>query len=188
MLDWKPPKWIYYTSLGYGFEHFQSELVTYINEYPEIGVAFNPGSIQMKEGLDKMRDILKIADLLIVNKEEAIRLVGTASLENLHKKLHELGPKLTLITAGIDGSSAYDKEQLLTTGIYSDDRPLIDKTGAGDAFSSGFVSALIHKKPLEEALKWGAINSGNSIKEIGAINGLTSLAEMAKLVVEFPKS
>lgn len=179
---WETPKWIYYTSLGYGFEQFQSELVSYIKENEKIGIAFNPGSIQMKEGLEKMRDILEVSDLLIVNKEEATKLVGQYETGDLHKKLHELGPKLTLITDGKKGSSAYDRENLFEMGTYSDERPIIDKTGAGDAFSSGFVSALFYKKHLKEALKWGAINSGNAIKEIGAIHGLTDLKEMERLV------
>jgi sugar/nucleoside kinase (ribokinase family) len=189
--DWEKPKWIYYTSLGYGFEEFQSKLVNYRNENPDIGIAVNPGSIQMKMGLEKMRNILQVADVLIVNREEALRLLAEdngntsgadADIENVHKNLQKLGPKLTLITDGKKGATAYAGNKVVKQEVYSDERPLKDKTGAGDAFSSGFISAIIHGKPLEEALKWGAINSGNAIKEIGAINGLTTLEEMTGLV------
>jgi sugar/nucleoside kinase (ribokinase family) len=182
MLSWPKPKWIYYTSLGQGFESFQGQLVEYLEKNPDIAVAFNPGSIQMREGLEKMRNILRVTDVLLVNREEAIRLVGEASKEALHQKLRSLGPKLTLITEGKNGSSVFDGNELLEMGTHTDDRPILDKTGAGDAFSSGFISALIVGKPLKEALIWGAVNSGNTIKEIGSIHGLTNRKEMERLV------
>jgi ribokinase len=179
--NWGSPKWIYYTSLGEGFEKFQTELVDHIkNTNKKTGIAFNPGTLQMKAGVDSLRDILSIADILFVNKEETTKLTGASdeetnnSVESLHKKLQELGPKLTVITNGKAGSTAHDGTTMEKEGIYSDDRPVLDKTGAGDAYSSGFLSAIVYGKPLKEALRWGAINAGNVIKEIGAIKGLTS--------------
>lgn len=181
---WEKPKWIYYTSLGPNFEEFQKELVEYVGKNPEIGVAFNPGTLHLREGLESIKDVLKITDVLFVNKEEAIKLTQDAgfSYEDLHKKLQLLGPKLTVITDGANGATAFDGTTMLRTGIYSDSRAEVDKTGAGDAFASGFLSALFYKKSLREALNWGVVNAGSKIKAVGAIRGILTKEELEKLV------
>ncbi|MDC0449174.1 carbohydrate kinase family protein [bacterium] len=174
--DWEVPKWIYYTSLGEGFEKFQAELVSYLEQNEGVGTAFNPGTFQMRAGVEHLQNILNVVDILFVNREEAERLTDTKNLEieELHTKLQELGPKLTVITEGKEGASAHDGKKLEKIHAISDNRPIVDKTGAGDAFSSGFLSAIVCGKSLQEALNWGSINAGNVIKEIGSIKGLAT--------------
>lgn len=178
--NWPTPKWIYYTSVSEGFEEFQKSLVDYLKENFQIGVAFNPGTYQMKSGLDSLRDILKVTDVLFVNKEEAIAWVGAGNTEQLHMKLQELGPKLTVITDGANGATAHDRATMLTREAFEPNKQIVDRTGAGDAFASGFLSALIYNQPLDVALKWGAINSSSVIREVGAINGLQTKDEISK--------
>lgn len=175
-------KWIYYTSIGPGFEEFQKEFIEYIKKHPQTGIAFNPGTYHLKSGLEKIKNILKVVHILLVNKDEAILLVGKHDLEDLHKKLHELGPALTVITDGGRGASGYDGENIVKVDAYKIDEPIADKTGAGDAFSSGFLSAICYKKSLEEALQWGAINSSGAIREVGAIHGIKSKHEINEII------
>ena len=181
---WGNPSIIYYTSMGEGFETFQHELVMYLKQNREIVVGFNPGSIQMKAGVDSLKDILEFTHILFVNKEEAIKLSGknTYSIREMHSTLQKLGPKLTVITDGQNGASAFDGKDFIQHGVYSDKRPVIDKTGAGDAFASGFLSAIFYKKPLKEALLWGIVNSGCAIKVIGATKGVQTKEGMEKIV------
>lgn len=183
IMQWEKPRWVYYTSMGKGFENFQKDFLKYINDNPGTGVAFNPGTIQMKTGLDSFKNILEITDILFLNKEESEAIVGKGELKDLHKKLHALGPKLTVITDSINGSSCYDGSKITTQSIYSDNRPIVDKTGAGDAFASGFLSAIFYGKSAEIALKWGAVNSGSIIKEIGTTKGLLTKEEIEKIVL-----
>jgi pseudouridine kinase len=182
--NWDVPKWVYYTSLGYGFENFQKELIGYIKGHKNIGVAFNPGTIQMKAGIEKVKDFISVSDILFVNTEEAKKLVGGLPLTELHKQLHLLGAKLSVITDGKNGASASDGENVIEVNSYSDSRPVLDKTGAGDAFSAGFLSAIFYGKKLKEALAWGVVNSGNEIKKIGSIKGLCTKEQIEKIVKE----
>ena len=189
VLNLPKSKWIYYTSMGEGFETFQKDLVEHIRT-TKTGLAFNPGTIQMMHGIDSLRNILEITDILFVNKEEAQKLTRSdeEKTETLHTLLHDLGPNLTVITDGKNGASAYDGQNFESHYIYSDSRPLLDMTGAGDAFSSGFMSAIVYGKLLKEALSWGTTNSGNVIKEIGSIRGLTdkeTLEKILKVVLPF---
>ncbi len=184
ILNWDEPRWLYYTSLGYGFEGFQEKLIEYLKLHNKVGVAFNPGTIQMKAGLEKLKNFIKITDILFLNTEEAKRLVGDLPLPELHKELHLLGAKLSVITDAQKGASASDGDTVTEVNSYSDSRPVVDKTGAGDAFSSGFMSAIFYGKKLREALAWGVVNAGNQIKEIGALKGLCDKKQIEKIVKE----
>lgn len=174
LYGWPTPKWLFYSSLAKGFDKFQEELVSYLKINPRVGVAFNPGTQQLREGVAALKNILAVTDVLFVNKEEAEFLTKTNGEEipALHKKLQRLGPKLTVITEGKKGSSAYDGENLEKMTIEKDTKPILDKTGAGDAYASGFLGALFYGKSLREAMRWGTTNSSCVIREIGAIKGL----------------
>lgn len=185
LMDWSKPKWLFYSSLAKGFETFQKELVKYLKLNTNIGVAVNPGTIQIKSGLDGLRNILEVTDVLFVNKEEAALLVGEHPLETTHIKLQNLGPKLTVITNGILGSSVFDRTELHKIGIFDDGKPVVDKTGAGDAYASGFLSALFYNKPLLEAMKWGAINSAGVLQAVGGRQGLRSKRSLEQYTRDF---
>jgi sugar/nucleoside kinase (ribokinase family) len=178
---WPKPKWLFYSSLAKGFDGFQANLVDYLKKNPKIGVAFNPGTQQLREGIDSLRNILEVTDILFVNKEEAQRLtnVKEQSIEKLHEYLHALGPKLTVITLGMQGSTAHDGTKMLSREIYQEDKEIVDKTGAGDSYAAAFLAALYFGKNLETAMKWGAINSSHVIREIGAIKGLLNKEQLS---------
>ncbi len=180
--DWGKPKWIFYASLPKNFEEFQSGLVEYLKANPEIGVVFGPGTYHLKAGVEKIRDILEVTDILFVNKEEACQLAGFqngALKADWHKKLRELGPKLTIITDGKNGSSAYDGENFAEFGVVQS-VVVKDKTGAGDAFAAGVLAALHYGSSLSTALKWGTVNAGGVIREIGSTNGLLTKSQIER--------
>lgn len=184
LYKWAKPKWIFYSSLAEGFDKFQAELVKYLKQNPDIGVAFNPGTQQLREGIDGLKNILEVVDVLFVNKEEAQGLTdrGEEDVEKLHEKLHTLGPKLTVITLGNEGSTAHDGEKMVTKDIYKKGENVVDKTGAGDSYATGFVAALHYKKPLEVAMEWGSINSSHVIRKIGAVKGLLTKKQIENLI------
>jgi len=189
LYGWPKPKWIFYSSLAEGFDEFQEELVAYLERNPNIGVAFNPGTQQLREGVGALRSILKVVDVLFVNKEEAQRLTdhNEEDVEKLHEKLRVLGPKLTVITLGNKGSTAHDGQKMVTKDIYKKGENVVDKTGAGDSYATGFVAALHYKKPLEVAMDWGSINSSHVIRKIGSVKGLLNKKQMENLTAK-PKT
>ncbi|MFA5776586.1 MAG: carbohydrate kinase family protein [Patescibacteria group bacterium] len=199
--SWGEPRWIYYSSLPKQFEPFQQQLVDYLKEHPKILTAFNPGVYHFKAGFKAYAPFLQITDLLFVNKEEALRILeqsnaGVVSNEitlrgdflwtssarkQLHTSLQKLGPKMTVITNAENGASVSDGINFAESGIVEINKPITDKTGAGDAFASGFLSALIYGKSLEDSLKWGLTNSSACIREIGPMNGLLSRNEVEQI-------
>jgi len=160
-----------YTQMGVLF------ILTYINKNPSIGVAFNPGTLQLREGLEALKNILAVTDVLFLNKDEAEMLLDAkfSNAGEAHEKLAALGPKITVITDGANGAGVFDGNQFLASKPVNAPQKIVDRTGAGDAFASGFLAALFYKKPLQTALLWGMKNSESKLGHIGGINGLLTL-------------
>jgi sugar/nucleoside kinase (ribokinase family) len=72
--------------------------------------------------------------------------------------------------------------------MYPDIAPPIDRTGAGDAFSSTFTSAIILGKDIETALKWAPINSMSVVQYIGAQAGLLTISQIEDLLKNAPEN
>ncbi|MBI2414828.1 carbohydrate kinase family protein [candidate division WWE3 bacterium] len=186
--EWKEPKFIYYTSIGDAFKNFEPQIVKYMEEHPNVILAFNPGSAQIKAGGQSFVEILKQVDVLFVNKEEAKHICGHKTnteikIENLHDSIIKMGVKLSVITDSLNGSSVSDGVKVSKLGI-CDIGKRVDKTGAGDAYAAGFVSAMMYGRPADEAMKWGTINSASCITVIGSTEGLATKTDIERLIKE----
>jgi len=178
--------WIYYTSLGKGFEKIQTKLVAYLKKHPECKLAVNPGSYQMKRGLSALKKILPRVDLLLTNKEEAEKLTGKkGSIKKLIKILHDMGPQIVVITDSTNGSYASNGANSYHMPVYPI-KPLA-KTGAGDAYTSGFLAATVQGKTIPEAMQWGTANAGGVIQKFGAQQGLQKKSGVLRIIKKYPR-
>jgi len=180
-------KWIYYTSMGKSFDKTQTKLLEYLKKNPDVKLAHNPGSHQIKEGLNHIKKILPHVNLLIVNKEEGIKFVGEKkSISEIISALHSIGPQAVVLTDGTRGSYASSG-----TGIYFMKPYSIKakaKTGAGDAYTSGFLSAMVKGKDMPTSMQWGSANASGVIQKFGAQKGLLSLSKIKKIIEDHPKN
>ena len=177
-------EWIYYTSLGKSFEKLQTKLANYLKRHPNTKLELSPGSYQMKQGLATVRNLIPRSELIIVNKEEATRLLGKrGSPKALAETLHKQGARLVVITDGENGSFASDGFQAYNLPVY----PItpVAKTGAGDAYASGFLAAIIYGKTLPEAMQWGTANAGGVIQKWGAQHGLLTKKQIVRTVLQY---
>ncbi len=182
------PKWVYLSSAGPNSLVFHSVIEKYLNAHPEIKLVFQPGTYQMKFGKEALAGIYKRADLFFCNKEEAQRIleIKEEDTKKLLVMLHDLGPKIVAITDGRAGAYAYDNEKTWFMPPYPDPKPPINRTGAGDAFSSTFTAAVMLGKSTEEALMWGPVNSMSVVQKIGARAGLLRRAELENYLKNAP--
>ena len=93
------------------------------------------------------------------------------------KALSTLGPKTPVITDGGNGSFAYDGERYVKAGVLPVDA--YERTGAGDAFSTGCLSAIIKGEQFEMALLWGTLSSASVIGYRGPQRGLIKEEDMS---------
>ena len=147
------------------------ELIVFLKNNRDILTSFNPGSQQIKLGPEKLNKFLEICDILFINKEEGQIITGKNSIQEQHQELEKKGVKMSVITNGKNGSSVYSLSSFFNLGILDENLAIKDKTGAGDSHSAGFLAAIFYNKSMEDALKWGTINSAYCLTEIGAVNG-----------------
>ncbi|MFA5745213.1 MAG: carbohydrate kinase family protein [Candidatus Paceibacterota bacterium] len=186
--EFEPPKWIYLSSIGEHSETFHTELAAWFTEHPETKLAFQPGTFQIKMGKEKLAALYAATEIIACNKEEAERILdkGETDIKELIEGMHALGPKIVLITDGIQGASVSNGTEMFKVPMYPDPKSPIDRTGAGDAMTSTFVIALALGKSLQEAILWGPINSMSVVQEIGAQKGLLTREQLEKYLSEAP--
>lgn len=188
--DLGSPDWIYLSSIGANTEKYHDEIADYLEGHPEIKLAFQPGTFQIYLGAEKLARIYRRADLIAVNRKEASQILKkkTEDINELLSGLAALGAKSILITDGPLGAYFSDGNKTIFMPAYPDPKPPYERTGAGDAYSSTFVSALALRKSPEEALKWAGINSMSVVQQIGAQKGLLSREEIEKYLAEAPEN
>jgi ribokinase len=187
--DIDKPKWIYLTSLGDTSLPLHEKLGEYLKANPDVKLSFQPGIFQIKMGKDKLKNIYDHTDVFFCNIEEAKEILGISNhieVKDLIIEMKKTGPKVIVLTDGMKGAYTYDGSQVLYMPSYPDPKPPIDRTGAGDAFSSTFTAALAAGESIETALKWAPINSMSVVQEIGAQKGLLSRKALEEWLAKAP--
>lgn len=172
--------WVYLTSMGESFRPFYNHFVEWLIKNPNVKLAFNPGSWQIRGGIEAIGKVITLTHLIFVNREEAEKLTNFGASLGKEKELlvalSNLGPKICIITDGANGAFAYNRQVFLKSKVLPVDA--YERTGAGDAFGAGCLSALIKGKNLDEALLWGTVNSASVIGYTGAQKGLLKEEEI----------
>lgn len=171
-------EWLYITSLSKGSETILDKIIADSNSYK---LVLNPGSYLLKYNLDLIHQIVPKTEILFVNKEEAQYIINNTDedVANLIKGLHSLGARIVAITDGNNG--AYVSNSNNTLYLPARIVKKLETTGAGDAFAAGFLASFIQSNDLSQALKWGIIQSSSVLREIGSVNGLSSMEEVMEI-------
>ncbi len=188
MAEKNAPSWMYFSSIAENSVPFHHDLAKYVMEN-NVKLAFQPGTFQIKLGYEELKDVYEASELFFCNKEEARRIlkVPDADIILLLKSMRELGPKIVIITDGPQGAHVFDGNEIWFMPMYPDPAPPVDRTGAGDSFSSTFTSLLILGKSIPEALALAPINSMSVVQYIGAQQGLLSISSLEKFYADAPE-
>jgi sugar/nucleoside kinase (ribokinase family) len=182
--------WIYFSSIAEHTLPFHRKVADYLKKHPNVRMGFNPGTYQLRFGAKNLAGIYRHTYALFVNREEAAFVLGTnkEDIKFLFDGLHKLGPKVIVITDGPKGAYASDGACRFFMPPYPDPKLPISRTGAGDAFSTGFLCALIYGLPVQEALRWAPIESMHVVQYFGAQTGLLSKNALKVLLKKAPKN
>jgi ribokinase len=165
--------WIYATSVGprgASVNRLHEALRCHLERNP-CRLAFSPGTHQLRIGARALSPLLKMSDLLLLNRHEANELTRVDDQPKaLLDALHRLGPKTVVVTDGTHGSYAFDGDRYLRTGVLPG--PVVDRTGAGDAYGATLMVALQLGRPLAVAMAWGTVQASHVVGVFGATPGL----------------
>lgn len=177
----EPADWAYLTSVGDKFDKFYEDAYAWL-EKSGSKLVFNPGGRQISKGKDWLDKYLKRTYLILVNREEAEGIVGMSQTTGKEKELLDAvcaaGPELAVITDGRSGSFAREGDKYYKTGILPIDA--IERTGAGDSYSTGCLSALIEGESLQVGMLWGTMNAASVIGYVGPEDGLLKKEDLGE--------
>jgi len=158
--------WLYISSLG-----DMDLLENIISRAAKHGVKvmLNPAGVEL-QSTEKLKGLLEDVEVLTVNKEEAQMIVHGETIEELARHARHYCP-IVIVSDGPNGAVATDGKTMITAGMY-EDVPVLDRTGGGDAFGSGFLSQWAQGKSLREAVVFASANSTSVVQFIGAKEGI----------------
>lgn len=179
-------EWVLVSSLN---GHWKANLAIVMKAHAEYGfkLAFNPGQHNIHEDPALIFQIIRRTEILFLNKDEATELAlfkqktreHLENEEHLLRVLHSYGPKVVTITDGQRGAWSFDGKELW----HQETEPgikVLDATGAGDAFTSGFLGAVMSGKSYPEALSYGVLNGSSVVQFYGCSAGILTGQELAK--------
>ncbi|OGH92392.1 MAG: hypothetical protein A2534_02230 [Candidatus Magasanikbacteria bacterium RIFOXYD2_FULL_39_9] len=178
--------WVYYTSLSQGYETLQENLLIFLNKHQNINLAYNPGSEQLKN-VNLVKEVIARTNLLILNLEEAETILGKkledSDIKTFINDLLNLGAKEVAVTDSDKGAWAGDENGVWHCESFPVE--VTSKTGAGDAFSSGYLSARFYKENIDTALLWGIAASSHIISASPTEKTPLNKKEMASAISKF---
>lgn len=175
----KQAKWFYLAPLSGRSSEMFGQLVRFGKEN-NIKVACNLSNTQINLSEQILEPLLKVIDVLILNKEEANLLLKNKAEDEkqILLKLADLTKAAIVITKSSDGSIVFANNI-----IFKATAPMVEsveKTGAGDAYGSAFVAGLLKKNDVEYAIKLASANATSCILQIGAKKGLLKKGEQGR--------
>ncbi|MBI4708722.1 MAG: carbohydrate kinase family protein [Candidatus Portnoybacteria bacterium] len=185
-VSWKELKseWFYISGLSGKSAELFEPLINFAHK-EGIKIAVNPGADQLKLSINKLEPLLNKIDIFILNREEAAKLTCLPYNEEreIFKRLDVWVRGIAVMTKGPDGVKVSDGRNIYRAGIPESE--ILDRTGAGDAFGSGFVAGFIQKSSqtkiqpsiIEHAIQLGTANATSTVQHFGAKNGLLKKGE-----------
>jgi fructoselysine 6-kinase len=189
--DLAKARYVYLTAMGENHQLVYPELLKYLATHG-VKLAYNPGKFQINCEEQICTDVLPFTEILFVNREEAELILKRQGFTKFQKKatkkyfktliteLHKLGAEIVVITDGPRGAYSGADMQFYYMPIY--EGPVVERTGAGDSFGTGFTSAILQGKSSQEALVWGTLNAWSVVQQVGPQDGLLTKRQMQQLL------
>lgn len=114
-------------------------------------VSFDAGTMR-----DGVPELLPFADLLVCSEEFALKLTGLADAEAAVRKIYETyRPQAAGATMGVRGSMTFDGKSFVRLPAFEVEK-VVDTTGCGDLFHTGFAIRWRETHDLREAMRFGS--------------------------------
>ncbi|NLJ18912.1 sugar kinase [Globicatella sulfidifaciens] len=132
-----------------------------------------------EDGLDQLKGIIKMVDIVKPSIEDAERIFGKRSVEEYIDEFLKLGVKLVIFTLGAEGAIVSNGKETIKFDTFA--TKVEDTTGAGDAFWSGFYTAIVKGYPIKKAFEFGFAVSAYKLQYTGAVVDLPSLEKIKQI-------
>jgi sugar/nucleoside kinase (ribokinase family) len=127
-----------------------------------------------------IRSVLPYTDIFFPNESEALNITGENSFMAAAEHLAELC-KVAVVKRGKNGACCVSRGEAFSVRAI-EDAPVLDTTGAGDAFNAGFIYGFLNKFSLGECLEYGNACGTLCVSVAGGANADLSLARVREMV------
>ncbi|MBE6502597.1 MULTISPECIES: carbohydrate kinase family protein [Methanobrevibacter] len=158
-------KIMHYTSFVGDSFNTQIELLEKLSK--ETLLSFDPGMLYVEKGFDELKPILERTDILLINESE-LRLLCNNDYDDLKELtlgLLDLGIDTVVVKQGSKGVFAINNSQECFVEAYECE--VVDTTGAGDSFNSGFLYSFLKGYDLEKSCQIGNWVASKAIQGFG---------------------
>ena len=142
-------------------------------------VIANPSSSMIVNRKKDFMRFLEKSRIAIMNEEEAMLITGK-KIPKCLDLIKNLGPDTVVITRGKKGCIAIHGRKIYEQKGFN--VKTIDTTGAGDAFTAGFLNSIIRRDSIEYALKYATVCSALNVKSFGAVTNFPSENEIMRVI------
>lgn len=150
-----------------------------------IKTSFDVSYDETGQWLEKIKPGLPYTDLIFASYDEAVCLAGGMTKpEKIAALFKKFGVKNFVLKLGKDGCYAADSGQAIRMPTYSD-LPVVDTTGAGDAFVAGYLFGLLNHFVMEECCVLGNINGTLAVGQLGSTTGTGSLEAFVSFIKQY---
>jgi len=129
---------------------------------------------------DAIKPLLPYTDVFAPNDHEAERICGRTDPLDQAKFFLDAGAGAAVITCGEKGTLYYSAREKFRLDVFPTE--FVGGTGAGDAFSSGFIAAMHRNLPPVECVTWGSALGASCVRHISATQSVFSLAELQEFL------
>ena len=127
-------------------------------------------------------DVVPCLDYLFLNEDEAKYLSGENEADKIADHFLAKGVGTVIVKLGAKGSYIKSKKEAVFQEAFHTTN-VVDTTGAGDCFASGFISGVLRGLSLRECAKFATACSFLTIQKVGATTAIESL-EQVEAVLE----
>lgn len=187
-LDYVNQAGIIHLSSFVGEEQFNLQVAILKQKAPSVKVSLSPGMLYANKGLKSLTPLLEKTHILFLNQREIELLTGRDYTAGAEECLDH-GCQIVVVTFGkglpsekgkltcyiSDGKQKYPVESKI-----EDWQPLLETTGAGDAFAAGFLFGFLKGKELKECGILGDLVARFTIARPGARSGLPTLNQLSE--------
>ncbi len=190
-------EWAHCTSLV-GDEPMRAQLSWVMRLPGHVKVSFSPGAIYASLGINSLRQFFERATIAFISRDELVQLTSCSDAAEGARTLHSFGVAIVAVTMGEEGSMvSYSKDAVSSLGVEPTNKvqfdlpdgygllweralptSVVDTTGAGDAFSAGFLLGLLNKMPLDVCHRLATCAASICVERMGARSGMPSLNEL----------
>jgi len=144
----------------------------------DVKLSFDPGDLYARKGLTVLKPLIRRSFVVLPNERETRLLTGRDYEDGARILLME-GAHVVAVKLGGRGCYVTNGEESHLIEPFRVE--VVDTTGAGDAFCTGFLYGLIKKKDLYECGRLGNFVASRCIQRVGAREGLPRIEDLAQM-------